>query len=121
MYRSLGVEPGADYETIKTQVDLLKIKYADDRKKLVKIEMTKDKINDLVLKQRYAGQLEMESSAEEEVDEFSSKTKNKQLAAAYAKYAPKFLRRVPRMWKPFWEIDSKVRQAGAKGSTTLWF
>ena len=52
MHRLLGVPPNAEYDEVQQAVKALKEKYAGDTKRLLKIDVAKDKIAELRLRQR---------------------------------------------------------------------
>lgn len=56
-YRALGVSEDATYDDVESAVKRLSIKYADDRKKLMMLDVHKDKIFDDKLQQRMSGSL----------------------------------------------------------------
>lgn len=56
-YRALGVSEDATYEDVDEAVKSLSIKYADDRKKLMMLDVYKDKIFEDKLQQRMSGTL----------------------------------------------------------------
>lgn len=56
-YRALGVSEDATYDDIEAAVKRLSIKYADDRKKLMMLDVYKDKIFEDKLQQRMSGTL----------------------------------------------------------------
>lgn len=56
-YRALGVSEDATYEDVEAAVQRLSIKYADDRKKLMMLDVYKDKIVEDKLQRRMAGTL----------------------------------------------------------------
>lgn len=56
-YRALGVGEDATYEQVDEAVKRLSIKYADDRKKLMMLDVYKDKIFEDKLQQRMSGAL----------------------------------------------------------------
>lgn len=56
-YRALGVGEDATYEEVDEAVKRLSIKYADDRKKLMMLDVYKDKIFDDKLQKRMSGAL----------------------------------------------------------------
>lgn len=56
-YRALGVSEDATYEDVDAAVKRLSIKYADDRKKLMMLDVYKDKIFEDKLQQRMSGSL----------------------------------------------------------------
>ncbi len=57
-YRALGVGEDATYEQVEAAVDQLKIKYADDRKKLMMLDVHRDRIFEDRLQARMAGTLQ---------------------------------------------------------------
>lgn len=57
-YRALGVSEDATYEQVEDAVKRLSIKYADDRKKLMMLDVYKDKIFEDKLQQRMSGALQ---------------------------------------------------------------
>lgn len=59
LYRMIGIAPDADYEEIKAKAASLAIKYANDPKRKIKIEVACDKIVELRLRQAAKGQLQM--------------------------------------------------------------
>ena len=82
----------------------LKEKYAGDTKKLLKIDVAKDKIAELRLRQRVSGTFGV--TAEVAARDRTIQTfENQALNRAVAKATPSFVRKVPKMWKPFWKID----------------
>lgn len=56
-YRALGVGEDATYDEVEAAVKSLSIKYADDRKKLMMLDVYKDQIFEDKLQQRMAGTL----------------------------------------------------------------
>ena len=54
-FRLLGVPPNAEYDEVQQAVKQLKEKYAGDTKRLLKIDVAKDKIAELRLRQRVSG------------------------------------------------------------------
>lgn len=56
-YRALGVSEDATYEDVDQAVKRLSIKYADDRKKIMMLDVYKDQIFDDKLQQRMSGSL----------------------------------------------------------------
>lgn len=56
-YRALGVSEDASYDDVEAAVKRLSIKYADDRKKLMMLDVYRDKIFDDKLQQRMSGSL----------------------------------------------------------------
>lgn len=56
-YRALGVSEDATYEDVDQAVKRLSIKYADDRKKLMMLDVYKDQIFEDKLQQRMSGSL----------------------------------------------------------------
>lgn len=56
-YRALGVSEDATYEEVDEAVQRLSIKYADDRKKLMMLDVYKDKIFEDKLQKRMSGAL----------------------------------------------------------------
>lgn len=56
-YRALGVPENATYDEIENAVKQLSIKYADDKKKLMMLDVHKDKIFEDRLQQRMSGTL----------------------------------------------------------------
>lgn len=56
-YRALGVSEDATYEDVNSAVQRLSIKYADDRKKLMMLDVHKDRIFEDKLQQRMSGSL----------------------------------------------------------------
>lgn len=56
-YRALGVSEDATYDDVDQAVKRLSIKYADDRKKLMMLDVYKDKIFEDKLQQRMSGTL----------------------------------------------------------------
>jgi len=98
-FRTLGVGPNADYEEIQIAVKKLKEKYADDKKKMMKIDVAKDKIAELRLRQRMRGELAVTSEVaylDREAElEAKNRFKNKML-----QNQPKWIRRIPLMWIP---------------------
>lgn len=57
-YRALGVSADATYDEVEAAVKRLSIKYADDRKKLMMLDVHKDKIFEDKLQQRMSGRLQ---------------------------------------------------------------
>lgn len=56
-YRALGVAENATYDDVEAAVARLAIKYADDKKKLMMLEVHKDRIFEERLQQRMSGSL----------------------------------------------------------------
>lgn len=65
LYRTLGVTEDATYEEITQATDELIIKYASDIKQKTRVQVTKDKIMDLRLRQRVSGNLGVSGEARE--------------------------------------------------------
>jgi hypothetical protein len=103
-FRLLGVPPSADWEEVQAAVTALKEKYAGDTKKLLKIDVAKDKIAELRLRQRVTGTFGVTAEVAE-VDKKTSDYESKAFNRAVASKTPKFIIRIPYMWKPFWKID----------------
>jgi len=103
LFRTLGVAPNAEFPEVTRAVNELKEKYKDDKKMCMKLEVTKDKIMELRLKQRTQGSLAVTSAAAK-VDrstELFEKTKLKRKVQAST---PRWVKRLPLMWKPWWKI-----------------
>ncbi|GMI46983.1 hypothetical protein TrCOL_g11112 [Triparma columacea] len=65
LYRTLGVTEDASYEEITQATEELVVKYASDIKQKTRVQVTKDKIMDLRLRQRVSGNLSVLGSARE--------------------------------------------------------
>ena len=79
-------------------------KYAGDTKRLLKIDVAKDKIAELRLRQRVSGTFGVTAEVaarDKTIGDFESQAMNR----AIAKNTPKWIRKIPYMYKPFWKID----------------
>ncbi|GMH66872.1 hypothetical protein TrRE_jg7823 [Triparma retinervis] len=65
LYRTLGVTEDASYEEITQATDELIVKYASDIKQKTRVQVTKDKIMELRLRQRVSGNLGILGEARE--------------------------------------------------------
>lgn len=65
LYRTLGVTPDADYMEVLAACDRLKIKYAGDRKKIIRADKAKDDIMALRLTQAVAGKIKTSEEAKD--------------------------------------------------------
>ena len=104
MHRLLGVPPNAEYDEVQQAVKALKEKYAGDTKRLLKIDVAKDKIAELRLRQRVSGTFGVTAEVaarDKTIGDFESQAMNR----AIAKNTPKWIRKIPYMYKPFWKID----------------
>mmetsp|Transcript_24603 Transcript_24603/g.73856 ORF Transcript_24603/g.73856 Transcript_24603/m.73856 type:complete len:301 (-) Transcript_24603:80-982(-) len=108
-FRMLGVPPTAEYDEVQAAVAALKEKYAGDTKKLLKIDVAKDKIAELRLRQRVSGTLGV-TNAVAAVDKSAQDYKDQALNRAVAKATPKFVKRLPYMFKPFWKIEQEANR-----------
>ena len=103
-FRLLGVPPNAEYDEVQQAVKQLKEKYAGDTKRLLKIDVAKDKIAELRLRQRVSGTFGVTAEVaarDKTIGDFESQAMNR----AIAKNTPKWIRKIPYMYKPFWKID----------------
>ena len=103
-FRLLGVPPNAEYDEVQQAVKALKEKYAGDTKRLLKIDVAKDKIAELRLRQRVSGTFGVTAEVaarDKTIGDFESQAMNR----AIAKNTPKWIRKIPYMYKPFWKID----------------
>ena len=114
-FRMLGVPPSAEYDEVQAAVALLKAKYAGDTKKLLKIDVAKDNISELRLRQRVSGSFGVTAEVaarDRELENYDSQALNR----AMTKATPKFVKKIPYMYKPFWKIgdlkNSKDRELG---------
>lgn len=105
LFRFLGVPPSADYDEVQEAVATLKEKYAGDKKKLMKIDVTKDKIAELRLRQRMRGTLAVTSDVAY-LDRQAQKREQQALKRSWEVNKPKWVRRIPYMWIPPWEIKN---------------
>ncbi|CAN0212908.1 unnamed protein product [Pylaiella littoralis] len=64
MYRTLGVTPDADYLEVMEACDRLKVKYAGDRKQVIRIDKAKDGILSLRLNQAVKGNIKTNEEAQ---------------------------------------------------------
>lgn len=105
LFRFLGVAPTADYDEVSTAVAALKEKYAGDKKKLIQIDVTKDKISELRLRQRLRGSLAVNSDVAY-LDRQDRKREEQSLRRNWESNKPRWVRRLPYMWIPPWEIKN---------------
>ena len=114
-FRMLGVPPSAEYDEVQAAVAHLKAKYAGDTKKLLKIDVAKDKISELRLRQRVSGSFGVTAEVAAR-DRQLENYDNQALNRAMVKATPKFVKNIPYMYKPFWKIgdlkNSKDRELG---------
>lgn len=103
-FRMLGVPPNAEYDEIKDAITALKEKYAGDTKRLLKIDVAKDKISELRLRQRVSGTFGVTAEVAAR-DKKLGDFENQAFSRAVTKNTPKWIRKVPYMYKPFWKID----------------
>jgi len=104
-FRFLGISPDAGYKEVQEAVAAMKEKYANDKKMLVKIDVNKDKISDLRLRQRVRGTLAISAEVafvEKEKAERAEKQKQK----LKIKNKPKWMKLMGQMWLPPWKISS---------------
>eukprot|EP00752_Nemacystus_decipiens_P012787 g11324.t1 len=73
MYRTLGVTPDADYLEVMEACDRLKVKYADDRKQVIRIDKAKDGILSLRLNQAVKGNIKTNEEAQQMDDYLTAK------------------------------------------------
>merc|ERR1712176_736475 len=79
-------------------------KHGGDTKRLLKIDVAKDKIAELRLRQRVSGTFGVTAEVaarDKTIGDFESQAMNR----AIAKNTPKWIRKIPYMYKPFWKID----------------
>lgn len=116
MFRTLGIPPTAEYDEVKAAVTALKAKYAGDTKKLLQIDVAKDKISELRLRQRVSGTLGVTAEVAAK-DRAVQKFEDASFDRAVKKATPKFIRKIPYMFKPFWKAkdlkNSKDRELSA--------
>mmetsp|Transcript_9778 Transcript_9778/g.39780 ORF Transcript_9778/g.39780 Transcript_9778/m.39780 type:complete len:290 (-) Transcript_9778:832-1701(-) len=105
LFRVLGVPPTAEYDEVQRAVELLKAKYQDDKKKQLQIDVTKDKIAELRLRQRMRGTLAV-SSEVAYLDRQARLEAKRQFQRVLLEARPKWMRRIPRMWLPPWRVNS---------------
>ena len=85
----------------------LKEKYAGDTKRLLKIDVAKDKIAELRLRQRVSGTFGVTAevaASDKTIGDFAAR-ESQAMNRAIAKNTPKWIRKIPYMYKPFWKID----------------
>jgi len=116
MFRMLGIPPTAEYDEVQAAVTALKAKYAGDTKKLLQIDVAKDKISELRLRQRVSGTLGVTAEVaakDRAVEAYEAKAFDR----AVGKATPKFIKKLPYMYKPFWKAkdlkNSKDRELSA--------
>jgi len=81
----LGVPPNAEYDEVQAAVAALKEKYEGDTKKLLKIDVAKDKIAELRLRQRVSGTFGVTAEVaarDRAIQTFESQALNRQLSKA---------------------------------------
>ena len=107
--------PNAEYDEVQQAVKALKEKYAGDTKRLLKIDVAKDKISELRLRQRVSGSFGVTAEVAAR-DRQLENYDNQALNRAMTKATPKFVKKIPYMYKPFWKIgdlkNSKDRELG---------
>ncbi|CBN79481.1 conserved unknown protein [Ectocarpus siliculosus] len=64
LYRTLGVTPDADYLEVMEACDRLKVKYASDRKQVIRVDKAKDGILSLRLNQAVKGNIKTNEEAQ---------------------------------------------------------
>lgn len=126
LFRFLGVPPTADYDEVQAAVIKLKEKYAGDKKKLMQIDVTKDKIAELRLRQRMRGTLAVTSDVAY-LDRQERKRDEQSLRRSWEANKPRWVRRLPYMWIPPWEIknvknfnDRKWAMQHVKRASMYW-
>ena len=102
-FRTLGIPPSASYEEVQAAVEELKVKYAGEKKLLMKIDVAKDKISELRLKQRVRGQL-AQSKESRKFDKMVAKADDVEKKRKSFKRIPVWILRAPAMWIPPWKI-----------------
>ena len=125
-FRMLGVPPTAEYDEVQAAVTSLKAKYAGDTKKLLQIDVAKDKISELRLRQRVSGTLGVTSEVASR-DRQLANYENQAMNRAVSKATPKFIKKIPYMYKPFWNIknlknskDREFAKAHVKMAGLYW-
>lgn len=111
LYRALGVPPDADFEEIQEAVKALKMKYADDRKMQIKIDITKEQISELRLQQRLSGALRVDAAVAKK-DSVLEKYEDVKARKDFEKKIPSIIRVIPSMWQPWWvkPVDKDERR-----------
>jgi len=119
LFRTLGVAPNAEYDEVTRAVNELKEKYKDDKKMCMKLEITKDKINELRLKQRTQGSLAVTSAAAK-IDRSTALFEKTKFKRQVQKSTPRWVKRLPLMWKPWWKIKDIKNPKDRKLAQTHW-
>lgn len=113
-FRTLGIPPNSKFEEVQMAVTRLQAKYWNDKKMLVKIEIAKDEIFDLRLKQRVSGEMTSPELAEDQknAEIAEQKAKRAKLASRLPQWITdiKFMYYPPQKWRKSADREERVIQ-----------